>query len=194
MNDSYRNESMPKRDVQKVVSGSASKRRMGIAQKLLNRLIVRDVDDLEDYIVDTVLDIVNDSLHGIIDTVFDGHGTYRSGRRYTVYGSRSSSSNRSSSSQVKNVAKADNRTCRFEYPGDLTKDEVLDVFAELHIDFDRYHKISMFELYRLCGMTAEHTMDNWGWESLEGFSWRPEGRDEDGVMKYMIICPKPDVI
>lgn len=186
------------RSVEKVVTGSVSRRERPLTRKLADNLISEEAPTVGSYILFDVMipafkSMLSDMIVGGSDQIlFGGSGSRRSsGRRgratradYISY-NRASDRPERGGREMSHAGRAthDFGEIIFDTRGDA--EIVLERMSDLISD---YGMATVSDLYDFCGMTGEYTDDRWGWTSSRAFV---VVRTRGG---YILDLPKPSPI
>lgn len=186
------------RPVEKVVTGSVSRREKPLTRKLTDNLISEEAPNVGSYILFDVMipafkSMLSDMIVGGSDQILFGGGSRRSSGRSGRSSSRADyiSYNRASDRPEKGgreMSRAgraihDFDEIKFDMRGDA--EIVLERMSDLISD---YGMATVSDLYDFCGMTGEYTDDRWGWTSSRAFT---VVRTRGG---YILDLPKPSPI
>ncbi len=189
--------------VERVVSGSVTRRKTPLSRRMTQSLIGGDVQSVWGYVFGEVLipaarDTIADAVTGGVERMIFPDSP-SSGRRTRSRGSRTGhvSYDRYSSPTGRNIRSDEprrelSRRTRELHSFDeiivdsrVEAEEVLDRLFDL---VDRYENASVADLYGLLGATAKYTDEKWGWFNLAG------ARVERVRNGYLISLPKPEPI
>lgn len=185
------------RSVEKVVTGSVSRREKPLTRKVADNLISEEAPTVGSYILfDVMIPAVKSMLSDMIsegsDRILFGAGSRRSsGRRgqptradYISY-NRASDRPERGGREMSHAGRAshDFGEIIFDTRGDA--EIVLERMSDLISD---YGMATVSDLYDFCGMTGEYTDDRWGWTSSRAFV---VVRTRGG---YILDLPKPSPI
>ena len=187
----YKEEQKQEAKKEKVISGSASRKKKSEVSKLANSIVSEDANNIKNYILDDVL------IPSLKKTIFD---MVTNGIDLLLYGEvRDNKGRRSSSGRVSYVDyydKSSSRDCvrqarsRSSYDFD---DIEFDSFAEadavlyrMQEQIDRFDGcVSVADMYEFSGLEANFTDYKYGWTSLRGVQ---PYRTRNG--KYILKMPK----
>lgn len=186
--------------VEKVVTGSVSRRRTPLGKRLAQTFVADDASGVGGYILFDVLipafkDVIADVVSQGIERVL--YGGARSTSRRT--GARPSSSgytsyNRYSSAGAPPWKREEkpqlSRRARGSFDFDeiilATRGEATEVIDKLFELVSKYEEATVADLYELVGITGTFTDEKWGWRDLRGA----------GVTRvsggYLLDLPKPE--
>lgn len=179
-----RNEIVPEKKVEKVISGSARSKKKSGLQKLTNVFISEDVDDVKSYIFEDVVipavkDIILDTVKaclGVSST--KGRNTPSSRIGYRKCYDERTRRDSGSSSRVRSGYEYDDII--IDNRGEA--EEVLDRMDEL---IATYGMVSVADYYDLVGVTGNYTDNKYGWTDIRSAYVVRAGREG-----YMIKLPK----
>lgn len=184
------------KNVERVTSGEAIKRKKSIRKQLRETFIAGDLKSSMRYVAfDILLPTLRDMLWeagsgGIEKLIFGesrrrgstppqaGPTGYVSYNRYSMGGSRMSGPQRAMS----RMARARHDFDEIVLPDRVEAEEVIDRLFDL---VSRYETATVADLYELVGLPSSHTDHKWGWSDLRGAG---VSRVRDG---YMLDLPDP---
>ena len=159
-----------RKKVEKVVSGAVTTRKKTGVRKLADVFITEDIHNVKNYIImDVLIPTIRDAIEDIVTKgirmVLRGEASARSGhtRADTVSYRKYYDEKRGTAS----TTRSEPRTL-YSYK-DLvveTRPEAEEVLAKMQELIDEYGSVSVLDLYDLCGETASHTDNNYGWYDL----------------------------
>lgn len=187
----YKEEQRQEAKKEKVINGSASRKKKSEASKLAGNIISEDAHDIKDYIFQDVL------IPSLKKTIFD---MVTNGIDMLLYGEvRDNKRRGTSSGRVSYVDYYDSRTKRdnvrharsrssydfddIEFESFAEADSVLDRMQEQIDRFDGC--VSVADMYEFSGLEPDFTDYKYGWTSLRGIS---PIRTRNG--KYILKMPK----
>ena len=187
--ENAKNEEMPRKVVQKAISGTA-RTRTNKTRKLSDIFLAEDIDNVATYVFGdvlvpaikkAVLDIVTDGLH----MIFYGDRGYSTSKRSTV--DRVSYDRQYRKAETsRNEPRTSSRN-RFSYEDVIVDtrgeaERVIDLMGEI---IESYGMVRVTDLYDLVDLSCDYTCHNYGWVDIS----RAEAvRLRDG--SYMIKMPK----
>lgn len=184
---------MPKKKVEKVISGSATVKRRGLFRRFIDTFFNGDVKDVKSYLIfDVIVPSIKETINSIVnkgtEMILFGEST-RSAKKsgsgtYVSYGSsyRGERERLPSSTRNRMVRRFDD--IRFETRGDA--EQVLDILIEL---ISIYNQATVGDFYDAAGITPEWTedVDSYGWLDISGAK---VNRTRDGYILEMPRCVK----
>ena len=185
---------MPKKKVEKVISGSATVRKRGLWRRFIDIFFNGDAKDVKSYIVfDVLVPSIKETINSIInkgtEMILFGESSRSSkksssGGTYVSYGSpyRGDREKLPSSNRNRMVRRFDD--IKFETRGDA--EQVLDILMEL---LSVYNQATVGDFYDAVGITPEWTEDveSYGWTDI---SSARVSRIRDGYILEMPRCIK----
>ena len=163
-----------KKQIEKVIQGTARVRKKSAAQKFTDVFISEDAANVKSYIFSDVLvpaikKLVSDIVRDGIDMVLYGgtgnrKGSSNSGYRsdyisYNKYSDRRDDRRYSSDTRSKNIRTYED--IEFDNRGDA--EAVLDQMGDL---IERYGMVTVADLYDSIGLTGNYTDNKYGWLSI----------------------------
>lgn len=188
-------ETPPKKHVEKVISGNATVRRRSLGRKFIDIFFNGDITDVKSYLIfDVLVPSIKETINSLInkgtEMILFGETTKSvtkkstSSGTYVSYGSpyRGERERLPSSNRNRVLRRFDD--IKFENRGDA--ENVLDTLAEL---MDIYHQATVGDFYDAVGITNDWTedVDNYGWTDISGAR---VSRVRDGYILEMPKCTK----
>ena len=180
-----------KKEITKVVQGTAKVKKKGKSSKFAEMFIAEDVSSVKSYIVSDVLipaakKLFVDAIKDAVDMLVFG----RTDRNKRSSGFRADyvSYNRYSDRRYDDRLSNDTRP-RTEYSYDdvilETRGEAEEVLDAMNDVIETYGMVSVMDLYDLVGISGQYTDNNYGWKNLRNAE---PIRTRDG--EYMLKLPK----
>ena len=180
-----------KKEITKVVQGTAKVKKKGKSSKFAEMFIAEDVSSVKSYIVSDVLipaakKLFVDAIKDAVDMLVFGR-TDRS-KRSSRFRADYVSYNRYSDRRYDDRLSNDTRP-RTEYSYDdvilETRGEAEEVLDAMNDVIETYGMVSVMDLYDLVGISGQYTDNNYGWKNLRNAE---PIRTRDG--EYMLKLPK----
>ena len=180
-----------KKEITKVVQGTAKIKKKGKSSKFAEMFIAEDVSNVKSYIVSDVLipaakKLFVDAIKDAVDMLVFGR-TDR-GKRSSGFRADYVSYNRYSDRRYDDRLSNDTRP-RTEYSYDdvilETRGEAEEVLDAMNDVIETYGMVSVMDLYDLVGISGQYTDNNYGWKNLRNAE---PIRTRDG--EYMLKLPK----
>ncbi len=182
--------------VDKVVTGKASIKKVGVADKFVSNFLLGDMESIKAYLINDIIvprmrDIFNDAWASAGDILFNGSssaGKRRSNDRRRNYGAyyaswRDDDRRRDRDREADDDARVrrDYRSISYETRADAMR--VLDVLRDA---IDQYKQVSIDDVYDASGISSDNpTYRDYGWKDLVNAEvLRVNG-------EYKIDFPKP---
>ena len=186
-----------KKKVEQVVEGPAKKKKKSGLAKFIDTFVEDDAASVKQYVVEDVLipgfkdilyDTVTNSLNRFLYNDREAPRRNNGGNvtSFTRYTGRYQQNNRSNTRETRPLRNGGYSFDNVVVPSRGEAQEVLDSLGEL---LSEYGTVSVADLYDMCGLQTKHTDNNYGWESLNGFSIKRYSSTE-----YEILTPRPIVI
>lgn len=164
-------ETKEEKKVEKVVTGKVVRRKKPLAKKLSDTFIDDDVDTVKGYIFwdvivpgikNTIADVITDGIEMLLFGEARGRGAKH--KRHGAYGKINYAAplrpgRREASHRTRTTHDFD------EFVLD-SRAEANDVLTHLVDIVDTYGEASVYDLYELLGVTADHTDRKYGWTNL----------------------------
>ena len=179
-----------KKEIKKVVQGTAKVKKKGKTSKFASMFISEDATNVKSYIVADVLvpaakklisDIVKDGIEIIL------YGGVNHNKRSSGFRADYVSYNRYSDRKYED-RRLDDSKSRYEYSYDdvilETRGEAEEVLDAMDNIIEEYGMVSVMDLYDLVGITGQYTDNNYGWKNIRNSE---PVRMRDG---YMLKLPK----
>jgi len=192
------------KDIARVTSATARRRRQPLGRKFKNVFFGGDARTAADYMIGNVLipaakeAIVEAASSGFEKLVY-GDARPRRGSRmgapqsgpmgYVNYQQRSQAPQVGPPQQPNRLARRGRARHDFDDIIINTRQEAEEVLERLYDALDKYDSVSVADLYMLTGLKSEHTDYKWGWRSLAGAH---VGRVRSGG--YLIELPEPEFL
>lgn len=180
-----------KKEITKVVQGTAKVKKKGKSSKFAEMFIAEDVSSVKSYIVSDVLipaakKLFVDAIKDAVDMLVFGR-TDRS-KRSNGFRADYVSYNRYSDRRYDDRLSNDTRP-RTEYSYDdvilETRGEAEEVLDAMNDVIETYGMVSVMDLYDLVGISGQYTDNNYGWKNLRNAE---PVRTRDG--EYMLKLPR----
>lgn len=197
-NRKHNEEEPKKKKVDKVVTGSAKKRKKPLSKKLAETFVGEDIESVGQYVLFDVIvpaakSTIADATSQAIERMLFGESRKRPGQPGRVHGNYTPY-NRSSGSTVRTQGSGRDISRRARATHDFDEiiidtrgeaEEVLDRLGDL---IDMYDHATVSDLYDLVGITGNWTDDKWGWFDIREANI---ARVRSG---YLLNLPKPVTI
>lgn len=186
MAEKKQEEQKEKRQLTKVVEGSAEIKKKSKFEKVMEDFIVRDLKDIGYYIWKDVMvpglkDAMADTINNTVGMMFWGDaGAYGGGRKRRKgekedYGrfSRSGGGRRRRDEDDDDDRPSRRRRDNQEY-NNIELDSARDckaVLDELEDQIEEFGQASIADLYALTGISSEFTDNHYGWYDMDGFDY-----------------------
>ena len=166
-------EKRPEKNVTKVVSGTARKRKRGSVEKLADVFLPEDIHSVRDYVIrDVIIPKVKDVLHDIGSEAWDSFWGI-SGRSHRVSTASRVSYDRFSTKQKPTTSSIETRT-RTGYSYDNVvldnRGEAEEVLTRMDELIETYGVVTVADLYDLVGITCQYTDNKYGWTNIRNAS------------------------
>lgn len=183
--NSHKSKKKEIKEIQKVVSGEVKTKKQSELKKFASIFVPDDVDDVKTYILtEQILPTARDLIFDIIKTIIyggDSRDYRRAGSSRTSYERYYDDRNARKTSYAKRNT-YDYDDIVFRSRGDA--EEVLETIDDL---MERYHNVSIADLYEAAGLDCPHTYNRYGWDDNNNLRNAKIVRSGDG---YMIKLPK----
>jgi len=192
---------IPKKKVEKVISGDAIRQKKPLGKKIkemfiggtsqsVGQFILMDivVPNVKDLLADVVSQGVEKMIFGDTRSASRRTGSRPSGQNGYVNYNRMSNQPPRRDDPRQNISRRARATHDFHeiiIPTRQEAEEVLDNLIEI---LSKYGQASVSDLYDLCGITPQFTDEKYGWTDLRGADLT---RTRNG---YLIDLPKPEYI
>lgn len=144
---------------------------------------------IEDVLKPSIRDFLADSLYSIVDVAIYGKGGTRGRGRRRGSGAARSVIDFTDPDRARDDRTIDNRRRgdEFDFSNIYFPDRHVadDVFNMMMEKLEEKGEVMVYYFYELAQLTPPHTLQNWGWKSLEGTGYN---RGPDGVA---LVLPKP---
>lgn len=177
-----------KKELKKVVQGTAKVKKKGKTSKIAEMFIAEDATSVKSYIISDVLipaakKLISDIVRDGIEMILYG-GTNR-GKRSSGFRADYVSYNRYSDRRYDDRP-SDTSRVAYRYDDVIleTRGEAEEVLDAMRDVIDTYEMVSVMDLYDLVGITGQYTDNNFGWKNLRNAE---PIRVRDG---YMLKLPK----
>lgn len=179
-----------KKEITKVVQGTAKVKKKGKSSKFAEMFIAEDVSNVKSYIVSDVLIPAAKKL--FVDAIKDAadmlvYGRTDRGKRSSGFRADYVSYNRYSDRRYDDRPSNDSRTrAGYSYDDVIleTRGEAEEVLDAMNDVIETYGMVSVMDLYDLVGISGQYTDNNYGWKNLRNAE---PVRMRDG---YMLKLPR----
>lgn len=180
-----------KKEITKVVQGTAKVKKKGKSSKFAEMFIAEDVSSIKSYIISDILIPAAQKL--FVDTVRDAanmlvYGRTDRGKRTSGFSADYVSYNRYSDRRYDDRPMIDSRSRNGYSYNDVileTRGEAEEVLDAMNDVIETYGMVSVMDLYDLVGISGQYTDNNYGWKNLRNAE---PIRTRDG--EYMLKLPK----
>lgn len=180
----------PKKNVKKVVSGTASERRPPLGKRFAETFVRGDATSVWSYVFwdvmlpriqDTVVDMAQEGISRLIfgESRRGGRATTRSTNTYHDRYNPDAAMGKDRSSRVR--TNHDFREVLID--SRVEAEEVLDTLTEL---VEKFGTATVADFKTMVGLEPEYTDQNWGWDSVRDATVRRAGN------KYIIDIARPN--
>ena len=187
------------RRVEKVVQGTATKKKKSLARRFVDIFLSEDVSDVKTYIIyDVVVPAIKENVADVINSAvgmlfFGETRRRRSGRsqstggvtkvNYGGYFNGGSQSERMPTYRHSNVpSRVDDLTVETRGDAELVLDQMMEIL-------DQYDQVTVSDYYDLMGVSTSFTDNKYGWKDLRNARVVRAGRDG-----YRIELPREIVL
>lgn len=168
--EEQKNSGAEKKEIKKVVQGTAKIKRKGKTSKFAELFLAEDASSVKSYIVSDVLipaakklisDIVKDGIEMIL------YGGTNRGKRMNGYRADYVSYNRFADRRYDDRPSNSRRTA-YSYDDVILENrgEAEEVLDQMDNIINEYGMVSVMDLYDLVGITGQYTDNNFGWTNL----------------------------
>lgn len=169
--------------VKRVTSSEAVRRKKGLGSRFKNVFIQGSARGAGQYAVENVVvpairDLLADSMHAVVDNLFQGGGPPRRRPGTTNPGATPPKINYGgySTGDPSPTASSRGRTmsqgarARHDFGEILIPNriEAMEVIEQMYDVLGRYGSVRVADLYELTGVQSHHTDQKWGWTNLKG--------------------------
>lgn len=172
-----------------VANGASKKKSKSFMQKFMETIVPSDVTSIKDYLIlDIFIPTIKRSIVDAVNlAVFGEVSRNGTGARYPAQ-KVSYRTDYNGMSQTRQPTPTSKRYATYDYDTIIfdSKGAAEAVLSELDDVMDRYHVVSVLDLYDAAGLECDHTANDWGWYDIR----QAEAvRTFDG--DYVIKMPKP---
>lgn len=181
-------EAEKKKPIEKVVSGTVTRKKKTMMNRITDILVPEDVSDVKSYVFEDIfIPLIKDAILGTVETFLHGRSGFRGGKS-SLGIKQNTPYNRMYQGNTKSPVATTTTRTGYEYEDIVvnSRDDANEVLRKLNELIIQYDMVSVNDLYDMVGIIGNHTDCKWGWTDIS--TARAE-RLRDG--RYWIRLPKP---
>ena len=181
-------EAEKKKTIEKVVSGTVTRKKKTMMNRIADILVPEDVSDVKTYVFEDIfIPLIKDAILGTVETFLHGRSGFN-GLKSSIGSKQNTPYHRMYQGNTKAPITTTKTRTGYEYEDIVvsTRGEAEEVLVKMNELIYEYEMVSVNDLYDLVGITGNHTDCKWGWTDIS--TARAE-RLRDG--RYWVRLPKP---